>query len=242
MPNTIYVQVTDETTSPGPYSIYADTVNSAPLMTNVSLADLRAAVSMSVVSYPTNVLLVNKNPACATSLTNIVTVYTGLVPTPTPTITPTLTPTITPTFTPTIYPTPTPTPPTPTPTTAQVSVTVSLTIDAGNTGYTEIWYQGSGEGSPSLKQTLTTTSTVSVNVPTGNKFYVRTYQTTRAFSYQVAEIIFRVNGNNDFCSPYIQKTIGGFAELICPAVYAGGYPTVTTGNTYVANTYVGNQR
>jgi hypothetical protein len=70
-------------------------------MTNVSLASLRAAVSMSVVSYPTNVLLVNKNPACATSLTNTVIVYTGLVPTPTPTITPTLTPTITPTITPT---------------------------------------------------------------------------------------------------------------------------------------------
>jgi hypothetical protein len=234
---TIYIQTTAETTAPGPYSIYANTLDSAPLATNVSLQDLRAAVSYSVSPDPANIILVNNNPAC---LANIVTVNTGLGPTPTPT--PTLTPTITPTFTPTITPTPTPTilPPTPTPT--PVTITVTLTIDAGNTGYTEIWYQDATEGSPSLHVTLSTTSTVTVNVPTGNIFYVKTFQTSRAFSYQLAEIIFRVNGNYDFCSPYLQRTLGAVCELICPAIYAGGYPTVTLGNTYRADTYIGNQR
>jgi len=234
---TIYVQATAETTSPGPYSIYADTLNSAPLATNVSLQDLRAAVALTVSPDPANIILVNNNPAC---LANTVTVSTGLGPTPTPT--PTLTPTITPTFTPTVTPTPTPTiaPPSPTPT--PVSITVTLTIDAGNTGYTEIWYQDANEGSPSLHGTLSTTSTVTFNVPTGNTFYVRTYQTSRAYSYQLAEVIFKVNGNYDYCSPYLQRTLGAVCELICPAVYAGGYPTVTTGNAYRADTYIGNQR
>jgi hypothetical protein len=235
----IYVQVTNQTTAPGPYSIYADVVEGTPLMENVSLSNLRASVSMTVSNTVANIILVNKNPAC---IVDPIVVSTGLVPTPTPTPSPT--PTITPIFTPKPTPTPTPTPTgTPTPTPTVVPITVTLTVDSGNTGYTEIYYQDFGEGSPTLKQTINTSTTITIYVPPGNAFYARTVQQSRAFSYQVAEIIFRVNGSYDFCSPYIQTVLGSPVDLFCPVIYTiDGYPRASILNTYRIDTYIGNQR
>ena len=177
-------------------------------------------------------------------------------PTLTPTLTSTETPTQTPTntLTPTQQPTPTPTAnvtQTPTPTLTPtitstnsplVPVTVNLTVDAGNTGYTQIFYSLTHLGSPTLQQTLTTTGTTTFNIPSGNRFYVLTLQQSRAYSYQLSEIIYSVNGVPDVNSPYL-STINVANELKSVPTYGGtGYPTITSGNTYIVDTFIGDQR
>jgi hypothetical protein len=146
-----------------------------------------------------------------------------------------LTQTLTNTFTPSTTATPTTT------ASPNVTITVNLTIDPGNTGYTQI-YTPSGGGYV-VNKTLNSTGTTTVSIPTGNKFYVAVYQLTRAFDYQVSEIIYRINGTPDAASPYIQTVLGFQNPLESVATYGGdGHPTVTYGNNYVVDTYIGNPR
>jgi hypothetical protein len=253
----IYVQLTGGT-SPGPYTVYADTTNSNPVEMNVSATRLRASITYDITPTPTRIILVNSNPACNNAYSVEVTVP-GITPTPTPTstpnTTPTLTPTLTPTFTPTTTLTPTPTLTatqtvtptrtlTPTPSSAPfVPIIINLTIDAGNSGYTQIYYPLVDGGALALRQTLTSTGTTTINVPTGNTFYVITLQQTRVFDYQVSQINYRINGTPDAGSPYLQSNLGFQNILSNVPLYGGaGYPTVTFGNSYIVDTFIGNQR
>ena len=104
----IYVQLTGGT-SPGPYTVYADTINSNPIEMNVSATRLIASITYNIIPTPTKIILVNSNPACNNAYSMEVTVP-GITPTPTPTSTPFTTPTLTPTPGPTFTPTPTLTP------------------------------------------------------------------------------------------------------------------------------------
>ncbi len=279
---TFFVQLTSGT-SPGPYTIYKNSLDSSPLQQNISAADLQFGIQYVEPDFPviTKVIVVNSNPACNNNYVEIVPIAPTPTPTqtatttigftPTPTLTPglTVTPTATPTVTPGLTSTPTPTvsvtatntptltptvtatqtltaTPTLTPTTSarpNVTITVNLTVDSGNTGYTQIYYPLTDGGSLGLRQTLTTTGTTTFTVPTGNQFYVATVQQTRTFDYQVAEIIFRVNGTPDAGSPYIQTNLNNAVQLLNVPLYGGsGYPSASFGNTYVVDTYVGNQR
>lgn len=252
-----YVLQLNSGTSPGPYTVYADTVDSNPIEMNVPAVRLRNSVIYTVTPQPTKFIIVNNNPACNNQY--VVSVAAPAPPpTPTPTGTPNPSPTMTPTLTATNTQTQTPTPtqtltstvffttPTPTPTTspaALVPVTVNLTIDAGNTGYTEIWYPSINGGSLIKQQTLTTSGTTTFNVPSGNRFYVITLQQSRAYTYQLSEIIYSINGVPDANSPYL-KGLNVPNELASIPTYGGpsGYPTITYGNTYVVDTFIGNQR
>jgi hypothetical protein len=253
----IYVQLTGGT-SPGPYTVYADTINSNPVEMNVSATRLKASITYDITPTPTRIILVNSNPACNNAYSMSVLVP-GITPTPTATSTPGTSPTLTPTSTPTITPTRTLTPTptltatqtvtptrtlTPTPSSSPfVPITINLTIDAGNTGYTQIYYPLINGGALALRQTLTTSGTTTINVPTGNTFYVITTQQTRVYDYQLSEIIYRVNGTPDAGSPYLQSNLGSQNILSNVPLYgAPGYPTVTYGNSYVVDTYIGNQR
>ena len=253
----IYVQLTGGT-SPGPYTVYADTINSNPIEMNVSATRLVASITYNIIPTPTKIILVNSNPACNNAFSMEVTVP-GITPTPTPTNTPFTTPTLTPTNTPTLTSTPTlsPTPTltatqtvtptstlTPTPSSAPfVPITINLTIDAGNTGYTQIYYPLTNGGALALRQTLTSTGTTTINVPTGNTFYVITLQQTRVYNYQLSQINYRINGTPDAGSPYLQSNLGSQNILSNVPLYGGaGYPTVTYGNSYVVDTFIGNQR
>jgi len=267
---TFFVQLTSGT-SPGPYTIYKNSLDSSPLEQNLSAADLQFGRQYTEPDFPviTKVIVVNSNPACNNNYIEVVPIPPSPTPTPTVTLTSTLTPFLTPTLTatatvtpgltatptptstPTLTPTSTPTPtvtatPTLTPTVSarpNVTVTVNLTVDSGNTGYTQIYYPLTNSGSLGLRQTLTTTGTTTFTIPTGNYFYVATVQQTRTFDYQVAEIIFRVNGTPDAGSPYIQTNLGSPVQLLNVPLYGGsGYPSASFGNTYVVDTYVGNQR
>ena len=259
----ISVQLTSGT-APGPYTIYVNSLDNSPLQQNISASDLRKSITYTLPDFPavTKIIVINSNPACNNNYVE----FFPIPPTPTPTPTQTQTPT--PTFgyippTPTATGTQTPTPtvtatqtltptqtltstPTLTATTSarpNVTVTVNLTVDAGNTGYTQIYYPLTHLGPLGLRQTLTTTGTTTFTVPTGNQFYVATVQQTRTFDYQVSEIIFRVNGTPDAGSPYIQTNLGSSVTLLNVPLYGGsGYPTASFGNTYVVDTYVGNQR
>jgi hypothetical protein len=252
-----YILQLNSGTSPGPYTIYADTIDSNPVEMNVSATRLRNSVICTVTPQPTQFIIVNNNPACNN---HYIVSVSAPAPPPTPTATgtpnpsPTMTPTITATNTQTSTPTPSPTntptiAPTLTPTltatstpAALVSVTVNLTIDAGNTGYTQIYYPSSNGGSLILQRTLTSTSTTTFNVPSGNRFYVITLQQSRAYAYQLSEIIYSINGVPDANSPYL-KTLNVANELISIPTYGGdGHPIITYGNTYVVDTYIGNQR
>jgi hypothetical protein len=252
-----YVLQLNSGTSPGPYTVYADTVDSNPIEMNVPAVRLRNSVIYTVTPQPTKFIIVNNNPACNNQY--VVSVAAPAPPpTPTPTGTPNPSPTMTPTLTATNTQTQTPTPtqtltstvffttPTPTPTTspaALVPVRVNLTIDAGNTGYTQIWYPSSNGGALVLQQTLTTSGTTTFNVPSGNKFYVITLQQSRTYTYQLSEIIYSINGVPDANSPYL-KGLNVANELSSIPTYGGpsGYPTITYGNTYIVDTYIGNQR
>ena len=262
-----YVLQLDSGTSPGPYTVYADTVDSNPIEMNVPAIRLRNGVIYTVTPQPSQFIIVNNNPACNNKYAVSV---AAPAPTPTPTSTPTPnpSPTQTPTLTPTNTLTQTPTQtttqtltatptstlgaiPTPTPTITPtitstnsplVPVTVNLTVDAGNTGYTQIYYSLTHLGSPTLQQTLTTTGTTTFNIPSGNRFYVLTLQQSRAYNYQLSEIIYNVNGVPDANSPYL-TTINVPNELKSVPTYGGtGYPTITSGNSYVVDTFIGNQR
>ena len=249
-----YVLQLDSGTSPGPYTVYADTVDSNPIEMNVPAVRLRNGVIYTVTPQPSQFIVVNNNPACnnkyavsvsapAPPATPTPTPVSTNTPTNTPTLTSTPTPTPTPTLTPTI--TSVPLTPTPTPTVtsaAPVSVTVNLTIDPGNTGYTEIYYSPTYNGPLTLQQTLTTSGTATFNVFNTNRFYVITKQLSRAYNYQLSEIIYNVNGVPDVNSPYL-ATINVANELKSIPTYGGtGYPTITSGNTYVVDTFIGNQR
>jgi len=266
---TIFVQLT-RGTAPGPYTVYANSLNSSPIQQNISAADLRAGIQYILPDpTPTKIIVTNSNPACNN---NYVEVF-PIEPSPTPTATPTSTPTGTSGVTPTPTSTPTPTPgtsqtptptstPTQTPTTSVtatptptttftatpsakplVTVTVNLTIDAGNTGYTQVYYPLTDGGSLGLRQTLTTSGTTSFTVYSGNTFYVSTVQQSRVFPYQVSEIIYKINGTPDAGSPYIQTALNSPIVLQNVPLYGGsGYPTATYGNTYVVDTYIGNPR
>ena len=245
----------DSGTSPGPYTVYADTVDSNPIEMNVPAIRLRNGVIYTVTPQPSQFIVVNNNPACnnkyavsvaapAPPPTPTATPVSTNTPTNTPTLTATPTPTPTPTLTPTI--TSVPLTPTPTPTVtsaAPVSVTVNLTIDPGNTGYTEIYYSPTYNVTPSLQQTLTTSGTFTFNVFNTNTFYVITKQLSRAYNYQLSEIIFNINGVPDINSPYL-KGLNVENKLASIPTYGGpnGYPSVTLGNTYVVDTFIGNQR
>ena len=257
----------DSGTSPGPYTVYADTVDSNPIEMNIPAIRLRNGVIYTVTPQPSQFIIVNNNPACNNKYAVSV---AAPAPTPTPTSTPTPnpSPTQTPTLTPTNTLTQTPTQtttqtltatptstlgaaPTPTPTITPtitstnsplVPVTVNLTVDAGNTGYTQIYYSLTHLGSPTLQQTLTTTGTTTFNIPSGNRFYVLTLQQSRAYNYQLSEIIYSINGVPDANSPYL-TTINVPNELKSVPTYGGtGYPTITSGNSYVVDTFIGNQR
>lgn len=254
----IYVQLTGGT-SPGPYTVYADTVNSNPVEMNVSATRLRSSITYVIEPTPTRIILVNSNPACNNAYSVEVNIP-GITPTPTQTSTPNTTPTITPTTTSTLTPSPTITPtftststPTRTPTLtatntpsstpSNVNVTVNLTIDPGNSGYTQIYYPLVSGGLLGLRQTLITSGTTNITVPAGNRFYVITVQQTRAFDYQVSEIIYNINSTPDANSPYIQTNLGAQNELVSVPLYGGdGHPIVTFGNNYVVDTYIGNPR
>ena len=262
-----YVLQLDSGTSPGPYTVYADTVDSNPIEMNIPAIRLRNGVIYTVTPQPSQFIIVNNNPACNNKYAVSV---AAPAPTPTPTSTPTPnpSPTQTPTLTPTNTLTQTPTQtttqtltatptstlgaaPTPTPTITPtitstnsplVPVTVNLTVDAGNTGYTQIYYSLTHLGSPTLQQTLTTTGTTTFNIPSGNRFYVLTLQQSRAYNYQLSEIIYSINGVPDANSPYL-TTINVPNELKSVPTYGGtGYPTITSGNSYVVDTFIGNQR
>ena len=256
----IYLQLTSGTT-PGPFNIYEQSVNGNLIQENVPVATLQASnLQYAISDTTTQIVLKNMNPACNGKIVTVPVV--GLTPTPTPSFTPfstatpsptataTPTQTLTPTITPGLTQTPTPTPtqtltPTITPTTTttpNVTVTVNLTIDSGNTGYTQIY--SSGSSGYTLRSTLTTNgSSYNLIVPTNTRFYTITVQQSRAFSYQVAEAIFSINGTPDAASPYIQPNLGSACELISVPLYGGdGHPTATYPNTYTVNTYIGNQR
>ena len=259
----ISVQLTSGT-APGPYTIYVNSLFNSPLEQNLSAAALRTGISYTLPDFPTvtKVIVVNSNPACNGNYVEFLPIPPSATPTPTQTTTPTATfgyipptPTLTSTntTTPTNTPTPTHTPthtltntPTLTATTSarpNVTVTVNLTVDAGNTGYTQIYYPLTHLGSLGLRQTLYSTGTTTFTIPTGNQFYVATVQQSRTFDYQVAEVIFKVNGTPDAGSPYIQTNLGQSAQLLNVPLYGGsGYPTGSFGNTYVIDTYVGNAR
>jgi len=254
---TIGIQLT-EGTSPGPYTIYADSINSIPVAENVPAAALRSSILYDITPTPTSIILVNKNPAC----NDLAITYTvpATTPTPTPTITPglTATPTQTPTLTPTLTLTATQTP-TLTPTNTQtptntatptltasptlVTVAINLTIDPGNSGYAQVYSSGSGGSGYALRTTLFSSGTYNLSLTSGNRFYVVVVQQTRAFDYQVAEIIYSIDGIPDAASPYIQTNLGTGCELISVPLYGGdGHPEVSYGPTYVVNAYIGNQR
>jgi len=252
-----YILQLDSGTSPGPYTVYADTVDSNPIEMNIPAVRLRNGVIYTVTPQPSQFIIVNNNPACNNKYAvSVAAPAPPPTPTPTGTSNPTATPTPTitatntqtpsqtptPTNTPTIVPTSTPTQ-TPTVTSAPpVSVTVNLTIDPGNTGYTEIYYSPTYNGPLTLQQTLTTSGTATFNVFSTNKFYVITKQLSRAYNYQLSEIIYNVNGVPDVNSPYL-ATINVANELKSVPTYGGtGYPTITSGNTYVVDTFIGDQR
>ena len=56
-------------------------------------------------------------------------------------------------------------------------------------------------------------------------------------------IIFNINGVPDINSPYL-KGLNVENKLASIPTYGGpnGYPSVTLGNTYVVDTFIGNQR
>ena len=269
---TIYVQLTSGT-APGPYTIYANSLSTPPVEQNIPAAALRTGITYILPDpTPTKIIVVNSNPACNNNYVEFIpippptpTPTTTQTPTATATLTPFLTPTLTasPTVTPGLTTTPTPTitsTQTPTPTTTptltstptltptisarpNVTVTVNLTVDAGNSGYTQIYYPLTNGGALGLRQTLFTTGTTTFTIPTGNFFYVAVTQQTRVFDYQVSEIIYRVNGTPDAGSPYILNGLGTALQLINVPLYGGsGYPSGSFGNTYVIDTYIGNQR
>lgn len=246
MAQLVTIQLSAQSTSPGPYTVY-DYTNGTLLQSNASLFDLQAGVIKNVPDNTTQISIVNQNPACfgRTIIRNIPPFSSpsptpSLTPlasiTPTPTVTPSATPaaSATPSLTPTPTTTPTITPsPTPTPSVPQVSITVRLTIDAGNTGNATL-YNGSGV---QIGSSLTSTSQYTFSTVSGGQFYVSVFQTSRAFSYQMSTIYNYINSSPDACSPYYQTVLNTENKTFC-----SGYTTATLGNSYLIDCYIGNQR
>jgi len=247
-------------TGPGPYNIYyKDATNNNALKFfegPLTLQDLYNTRIITVPDTTKTVTVKNINPACSgfskdidivinpvtptITPTNTVTATPNQSPTPSPTYTPTRTPAVT--NTPAVTGTPVVTPTnTPTPSTPLVAISLSLTIDAGNSGYTRLYkYNG---GTSTLITTLNTTTSTTIYIPAGNQYYVQTTQQSRQYSTEVAQINNYINGVADSCSPYIQTTLNGILELNCPAQYTPNvYPTLTYGNTYIVNTFIGGRR
>ena len=247
MAQLVTIQLSAQSTSPGPYTVY-DYTNGTLLESNASLFNLQAGIIKNVPDNTSQISIINQNPACfgRTIIRNIPP-FSSPSPTPsktpnasltpTPTLTPTATPsiTITPTRTPSITATPSFTPtPTPTPSLPQVSVTVKLTIDSGNTGNATL-YTGGGI---QIGSSLTSNSQYTFNVINGGTFYVSVFQTSRAFSYQMSTIYNYINGSPDACSPYYQTVLNTENKTSC----GGSYTTATLGNSYFIDCYIGNQR
>jgi hypothetical protein len=191
-------------------------------------------VTPSITITPTPTL--TPTPFLSPQATPTVTPSITVSPTVTPSITvsPTVTPTRTPSITPSIAlsPTPTLTPTiTPTPSKPQISVTVNLTIDSGNTGYTQIYNNNTGNLLFSMN---TNGSTYTFSLTSGISYRVETVIQSRIFSTNVAQINNYVNGIADAGSPYISSILN------TPAIIA---PTqVNSGDSYTVNTFVGAQR
>ena len=255
-----YVRLTSGT-GPGPYNIYyRDATNNNALVFFEGPLTLQNLYDTRIVTVPDTtktITVQNVNPACSgfskdvdiiinpvtptITPTNTVTATPNASLTPTPTTSPTTTPAVT--STPSVTGTPVVTPTiTPTPSTPLVAIALSLTIDAGNSGYTRLYSSGSS-GPSTLITTLSTTTSTTVYVPAGNMYFVQTVQQSRQFDTEVAQINNYINGVADSCSPYIQTTLNTILELNCPAQYTPKvYPTLTYGNTYIVNTFIGGRR
>jgi hypothetical protein len=96
------LSVPSSTTSPGPYTIFVDSVI---YYTNKTLQEMKVGIDMNIPDNSLVISVLNANLYC----NNIENYYLPL-PTPTPTTTPTGTPVSTPTLTPTLTATPTNTP------------------------------------------------------------------------------------------------------------------------------------
>ena len=244
----VYIQL-DSTKAfgPGPYNIYyRDSSNNLVFREGpLSTEDLIAGQNYSLPDSTQIISVKSINPACNGFIKDVIIQAfpdPSPTPTPTPTTTPFLSPTVTPTttpsvtLTPSITPTRTPVPTitptiTPTPSIPQIFVTVNLTIDSGNTGYTQIYNNNTGNLLFSMN---TNGSTYTFSLASGISYRVETIIQTRIFSTNVAQINNYVNGIADAGSPYISNILNTPA-IIVPT-------TLIAGNSYVVNTFVGAQR
>ena len=247
MAQLLTIQLSSNSTSPGPYNVY-DYTNGTLLQTNISLIDLQAGIIKSIPDNSTQISIVNMNPACIgkTILKNVppfaspsptpsLTPLASLTPTPSITSTPSLTPTATPSTTPQPTATPSLSPtPTPTPSLPQASITIKLTIDPGNAGSATL-YNGSDI---QIGSSLTSTSQYTFSTVNGGKFYVQLIQSARSYNYQMSTIYYYDNGDIDACSPYYQTVLNTPNKTYCN----GTYPTAVAGRSYFIDCYIGNQR
>jgi hypothetical protein len=248
-------------TSPGPYNLYYRNENNGLIFREgpLTLNELYSTIFITVPDTTKSVTLRNINPACnsfekdvdilitpapsATPFstpTNTPTSTLNASPTPTKTPDPTITPTITPSVTITSTPNSTPTN-TPTPSRPLVGINVTLTIDSGNSGVTQIYRADTTQ----LLGTLSSSGeSTTVFVPSGTKFFIQTILQTRQFSTDVAQINLYTNGIADVCSPYVETVLNTPLKTICVASYTAPdyYPTATSGNVYLANTFLGSRR
>jgi hypothetical protein len=244
----VYIQL-DSTKpfGPGPYNIYyRDSSNNLVFREGpLSTEELIAGQNYSVPDDTQIISVKSINPACNGFIKDvIIQAFPSPTPTatPSPTVTPLLSPTTTPTrtpsvtLTPSITPTRTPTPTitptiTPTPSIPQVSVTVNLTIDSGNTGYTQIYNNNTGNLLYSMN---TNGSSYTFSLASGISYRVETIIQTRIFLSNVAQINNYINGIADAGSPYISSILNTPAIIVPTAV--------SSGNSYIVNTFVGAQR
>ena len=222
--------------------VYVQTVSTFPYTFNVpdpydfidfviKIVDTQGCVDGDIVYItptPTPFLSPQATPTVTPSITITPTVTPSI--TITPTISPTRTPSITPSIT--ISPSPPPTPTiTPSPSLPQVSVTVNLYIDSGNTGYTQIYNNNT---STLLHSMNTNGSTYTFSLTSGISYRVETVIQSRIFLTNVAQINNYINGIADAGSPYISNILNTPAIIVPTAV--------SSGNSYVVNTFVGAQR
>ena len=252
MPQILTIQLSSNSTSPGPYNVY-DYTNGILLNPSdpQSLPALQAGIQRTVSDTTTQISIVNLNPACVgkTIIKNVppfaspsptpsLTPLASATPTPTVTPTPTITPTATPSVTPTITVTPSITPSiTPSPSLPQIAITVKLTIDPGNVGNVTLYTTGSS-GIVPLAPTLTSNSQYTYTTVNGGTFWVSVFQTAKAYNYQMSTMYFYDNGVIDACSPYYQTALLAENKTYCN----GAYPVAFVGHSYFIDVYIGNQR
>ena len=250
MPQLLTIQLSSNSTSPGPYNVY-DYNNGILLAQNITLTALQAGIIATVNDNVTQISFVNMNPACV-GKTIIKNVPPFASPSPTPSLTPlasftptpTATPTvsITPTVTPSLSPTPTRTPSitpsiTPSPSLPQAAITVKLTIDSGNIGSAQL-YSVSGSFVTPIGSILTSNSQYTYSTVNGGQFFVSVFQTAKAYNYQMSTIYYYDNGIIDACSPYYQTALLAENKTYCN----GAYPQAFVGRSYFIDCYIGNQR